>query len=78
MSSPDLVLSNTTENFRAGNIAYQVREWEKLTKDPWVIGMVKGVSIPLFTQVTQMPPPPILLGWVKGKNGSSVQRLRSC
>ena len=54
MSSPhDILLINKPENFQAGNIAFALSKWEKLTKDQVVLAMVRGVSIPLQGQVSQ-------------------------
>ena len=59
MSPLTLTLQNNPQNYRAGNIASAVREWEKLTKDPWILGMVQGVTFPLeaYPVQTRLPFP---------------------
>ena len=56
MSSP-LILAHTPESFRAGSISRRVAQWEKVTRDPWILAMVRGVEIPLVQEVTQDRPP---------------------
>ena len=44
---------HTAENYQSGNIRHFVDNWFKVTRDPWVLGMVQGVRIPLVTEPIQ-------------------------
>lgn len=41
-----IVTSNTPENFYAGKISENIHCWREITSDPWVLNIVKGISIP--------------------------------
>ena len=32
---------------KVGNVSTRTKEWEKIYKDPWILGMARGVTIPL-------------------------------
>ena len=36
----------TNHTFVGGQISQRLKEWEKITSDPWILGTVKGVQIP--------------------------------
>ena len=50
-------LFHTAKNFVPGGIARYVREWEKVSGDPWVRETVKGVKIPLTQTPVQVREP---------------------
>ena len=42
-----LLLNNTVNNFKAGNLRNYHNLWSKYTRDPWVLNQVQGIKIPL-------------------------------
>lgn len=44
-------LQHTPQNFIGGGIQFCIEHWKHITSDPWVLDMVKGVTIDLETAV---------------------------
>lgn len=56
-------LTNTVANFTAGKTAANVRNWEKLTSDPWIIETAKAYKIEFDRRPIQYSAPrPLKLG----------------
>ena len=46
------------QNFRpAGRLQYFLKNWEKLTNDPFILELVKGYQIPFLSEPSQTAPP---------------------
>ena len=54
---------NTAENFTGGNIAHWVHNWFKISRDSWVLAMVRGVQLDFVGLPVQVREPfPFRLG----------------
>ena len=46
------------QNFRpAGSLQYFLKNWEKLTNDPFILELVKGYQIPFLSELSRTAPP---------------------
>ena len=39
------VILNREDNYVAGKLSHFIREWEKYTDDPWILGLIAGVKV---------------------------------
>ena len=42
---------------KAGNVTNKVREWSRVSQDPWLISTIQGVEIPFMTAPRQLKEP---------------------
>ena len=53
-----LLYVENMHNFqRAGRLQYFLKEWEEITKDPFILELVKGYQIPFLSEPFQTAPP---------------------
>ena len=57
-----LVYVGNMQNFQpAGCFQYFLKNWGKLTNDPFILELVKGYQIPFLSEPSQMEPPSLIL-----------------